>query len=122
MAPAATNGNNHRHVDRVVELKKQADGTQLFNPFYSPTADSAADDTYKYAALKVSEIVSGLKKITTKMYCSHTSPSSVGNHSRRLRSPTEVILLIQRRKHCLVPRRRFNTLHQPSELKSQESI
>jgi hypothetical protein len=121
MASVATNENNNGHVDRVVELKKQADGTQLVNPFYSPTADSAADDTYKYAAFKVSEIVSGLK-ITTNMYCSHTSPSSVGNHSRRLRSPTEVNLLIQGRKPCLVPRRRFNTLHQPSELKSQESI
>jgi sulfonate dioxygenase len=52
MASVATNENNNGHVDRVVELKKQADGTQLVNPFYSPTADSAADDTYKYAAFK----------------------------------------------------------------------
>ena len=119
MAPVATNESNDGHVDRLAELKKQADGTQPVNPFYSPTADSAADDTYKYAAFKVSQIVSGLR-ITTKMYCSHTSPLSVGNHSRKLRSPTVVTLLIQRRNLCLVPRRRFNTLHQPSELKSQE--
>ncbi|KAH0833344.1 hypothetical protein J3R83DRAFT_12413 [Lanmaoa asiatica] len=53
MAPVATNENGNGHVDRIAELKKQAnDSSQIFNPFYSPTADSAADDTYKYAAYK----------------------------------------------------------------------
>ncbi|KAF8552051.1 TauD-domain-containing protein [Imleria badia] len=49
MAPVATNENGN--VDRVGQLKKQANEI-LFNPFYSPTAESAADDTYEYAAYK----------------------------------------------------------------------
>lgn len=57
MAPVATNVNS---ADRVAELKKQANGTQLINPFYSPNADSAAEDDYKYAAYKVRSILSGL--------------------------------------------------------------
>lgn len=77
MAPVATN-NGNEHVDRIAELKKQSTDAQLFNPFYSPTADSAADDGYEYAAYKVSEIMSG-RNIKTILYCSHTSPSSVGN-------------------------------------------
>lgn len=55
MAPVATNENGKGHVDRVAELKAQSNEAQVFNPFYSPTADSAADDTYKHAAYKVSE-------------------------------------------------------------------
>ncbi|KAF8690323.1 hypothetical protein AX14_003011 [Amanita brunnescens Koide BX004] len=52
MALVATNENGHRHVDRVAELKKQANESQPFNPFYSPTGESAADDTYTYNAYK----------------------------------------------------------------------
>ncbi|KAG8212963.1 hypothetical protein J3R82DRAFT_11329 [Butyriboletus roseoflavus] len=52
MAPVATN----EHVGRIAELKKQSTEAQVFNPFYSPTADSAVDDTYEYAAYKASEI------------------------------------------------------------------
>ncbi|KIK97021.1 hypothetical protein PAXRUDRAFT_825355 [Paxillus rubicundulus Ve08.2h10] len=49
MAAVATNGNGN--VDRIAELRKQAnEELKLFNPFYSPTADSASDDTYKHAA------------------------------------------------------------------------
>ncbi|KIJ62882.1 hypothetical protein HYDPIDRAFT_93514 [Hydnomerulius pinastri MD-312] len=53
MAPVATNENGNGHVDRIAELKKQANSdSKLFNPFYSPTADSASDDDYKYAGYK----------------------------------------------------------------------
>lgn len=56
MAPVATNENGNSHVDRIAALKAQSNETQVFNPFYSPTADSAADDDYKYATYKVSDI------------------------------------------------------------------
>ncbi|KAI9566826.1 hypothetical protein HD554DRAFT_2322925 [Boletus coccyginus] len=53
MAPVATNEDGNKQVDRdVAELKKQANENQLINPFYSPAADSAVDDAYKYAAYK----------------------------------------------------------------------
>ncbi|KAF8840199.1 TauD-domain-containing protein [Paxillus ammoniavirescens] len=53
MAPVATNENESGNVDRIAELKKQANGaSKLVNPFYSPTADSASDDAYEYAAYK----------------------------------------------------------------------
>lgn len=58
MAPVATNENGK--VDRVAQLKKQANETVPFNPFYSPTAESAADDNYEYAAYKVSQMMSRL--------------------------------------------------------------
>jgi sulfonate dioxygenase len=55
MAPVATNENESGNVDRIAELKKQTNGeSKLVNPFYSPTADSASDDTYEYAVYKVS--------------------------------------------------------------------
>ncbi|KAG6369682.1 hypothetical protein JVT61DRAFT_14107 [Boletus reticuloceps] len=46
MAPVATNQNRNGENDRVAQLKQQV------NPFYSPNADSAADDTYEHAAYK----------------------------------------------------------------------
>ena len=45
------------HGDRIAELKKQANESQPVNPFYSPTAESAANDDYKYNAYKVRKIV-----------------------------------------------------------------
>ena len=41
------------HADRIAELKKQANGSQPDNPFYSPSGESAVDDSYKYNAYKV---------------------------------------------------------------------
>ena len=96
------------HADRIAELQKQANESQPNNPFYSPSGESADDDNYKYNAYKVREIVSGLDT-ETKMRCSHTFPSSDGNPSRNLTSPTVVTLPILRRKHCLAPRKRFST-------------
>ncbi|KAG9309030.1 hypothetical protein JVU11DRAFT_11025, partial [Chiua virens] len=58
MAPVATNENGSGQVGRVEELKKQANVSQLFNPFYSPTADSTDNETYRYAAYKVSDFES----------------------------------------------------------------
>ncbi|KAF9223360.1 TauD-domain-containing protein [Gyrodon lividus] len=50
MAPVATSENGN---GRIAELKRQANvESKLFNPFYSPTADSASDDTYNHAAYK----------------------------------------------------------------------
>ncbi|KAF8442285.1 hypothetical protein L210DRAFT_3611722 [Boletus edulis BED1] len=46
MAPVATNQNRNGETDRVAQLKQQV------NPFYSPNADSAVDDTYEHAAYK----------------------------------------------------------------------
>jgi hypothetical protein len=114
---ALINGNGH--VDRIAELKKQANESQPFDPNYTPTDDSAADDTYKYRTYKVRGIVSSLNT-ETNTHCSHTFPSSVGNPSRKSTLPTVVTLLILRRKHCSVPRSRFSTLHLPLELKSQD--
>ncbi|KAF8658233.1 hypothetical protein AX14_007736 [Amanita brunnescens Koide BX004] len=47
---ALINGNGH--VDRIAELKKQANESQPFDPNYTPTDDSAADDTYEYKTYK----------------------------------------------------------------------
>ena len=59
---------NENQVDRVVELKKRGNELGAINPFYSPSGESVDDDTYKYNAYKVREVVHGLLGMATEIH------------------------------------------------------